>query len=55
MKRYGRPDAIVTPTLPSYRASVFNHVNLERHLYPRQIFKQNRDAAQAKRQSLYAN
>jgi len=107
MKRYGRPNAIVTDRLASYRAamveigndhrqqavkwlnnraenshlpfrrresamghfrclktlqkfasahgSISNHFNLERHLYPRQIFKQNRDAALAEWQSLYAN
>ena len=104
MKRYGRPDAIVTDRLPSYRAamndigndhrqeagkrlnnraenshqpfrrresamsqfrclktlqkftsahgSILNHFNLERHLYPRQVFKQNRDIALAEWQSL---
>jgi len=107
MKRYGRPNAIATDRLASYRAamveigndhrqqavkwlnnraenshlpfrrresamghfrclktlqkfasahgSISNHFNLERHLYPRQIFKQNRDAALAEWQSLYAN
>ena len=107
MKRYGRPNAIVTDHLLSYRAamknignhhrqeagkrlnnraenshqpfrrrenamghfrclktlqkftsahgSISNHFNLERHLYPRQAFKQNRDTALAEWKALFAN
>ncbi|MGH1477880.1 MAG: IS6 family transposase, partial [Geminicoccales bacterium] len=36
----------------SVHASVSNHFNLERHLYPRQVFKKNRDTALAEWQSL---
>ncbi len=31
----------------SVHASIYNHFNLERHLTPRDIFKQNRPAARA--------
>ncbi|MGH1481303.1 MAG: IS6 family transposase [Geminicoccales bacterium] len=39
----------------SAHASVSNHFNLQRHLNARQTFKQDRDAALAEWQSLYAN
>jgi putative transposase len=38
----------------SVHASIHNHFNLERHLTPREIFKQNRAAAMAEWRQLAA-
>ena len=38
----------------SIHASIHNHFNLERHLTPREIFKQNRADALAERRQLAA-
>ena len=35
-------------------ASIYNHFNLERHLYPRDIFKTNRAAALTEWRTLIA-
>jgi len=45
MKRYGRPQAIVTDRLRSYRAAIKVVGAIDRHLYCRDTFKQNRATA----------